>query len=275
MVVPPDKKLILLTNDDGIRSPGLWAAAEALAPLGYVVVAAPTEQRSGAGRSMPSDSGGQIHLETVSVGGRAWQVYAVEGTPAQAVQHSFVELLPRLPDLVVAGINYGENVGSGVTISGTVGATLEAASFNVRGLAISLETDSQYHLSHSEEVDFRTAGHFTRYFAQRMLGLSWPDDMDLLKVEVPAGATPETPWRLTRISRTRYYLPKKPARENLIDEAKLRYDRQLEPDRIEPDSDVKALVDGVVAVTPMSLDLTSRADPRVVEALLRGPNGTA
>jgi len=79
------KKQILLTNDDGIRSPGLWAAAEALSELGYVTVAAPREQSSGMGRSLPSTSDGIINMEKVQVNGQEWTVYAVGGSPAQAV----------------------------------------------------------------------------------------------------------------------------------------------------------------------------------------------
>jgi 5'-nucleotidase len=79
-----NRPLILLTNDDGIRSPGLWAAAEALSAVGYVTVAAPREQSTGMGRSMPTTSDGAIHEEQVSVGGKTWTVYAVGGTPAQA-----------------------------------------------------------------------------------------------------------------------------------------------------------------------------------------------
>jgi 5'-nucleotidase len=256
----PTKKQILLTNDDGIRSPGLWAAAEALAPLGYVTVAAPRLQWSGAGRSMPYTSEGRIFEETVTVNGRSWKVYAIDGTPAQAVQHGLVELLPRHPDLIVAGINYGENVGSGVTISGTVGATLEGASFGLPGLAVSLQTDSSYHLSHSTEVDFSAAAFFTHKFARLLLSLERLTDVDVLKVEVPEGATPATPWRVTRLSRTRYYLPQKPARANLSDKGVIGYLRQIEPELVEPDSDVRALIDGVVSVTPLSLDITSRVD---------------
>ncbi len=261
------KPQILLTNDDGIRSPGLWAAAEALAPLGFVTVAAPLNQWSGAGRSMPFQSEGRIYEEAVTVGGKTWKVYAIDGTPAQAVQHGLVELMPRYPDLIVAGINYGENVGSGVTISGTIGAALEGASFGVPGLAVSLQTDSQYHRSHSTDVDFNAAAHFTHVFARLMLGLPRPTDVDVLKVEVPEGAGPDTPWRVTRLSRTRYYLPQKPSRASLQDRATIAYERLVEPDRVEPDSDVRALVDGVVSVTPLSLDITSRVDLHTVQQL--------
>ncbi len=268
------RKQILLTNDDGIRSPGLWAAAAALAPLGYVTVAAPLNQWSGAGRSMPYSSEGRIYEESVTVGGQTWKVYAVDGTPAQAVQHGLVELMPAYPDLLVAGINYGENVGSGVTISGTVGAALEGASFGVPGLAVSLQTDSQYHLSHSTDINFAAAGYFTHKFAQLILGLPREGDVDVLKIEVPDSATPDTPWRVTRLSRTRYYLPQKPpARLNLNDPGSIPYLRQIEPERVEPDSDVRALVDGVVSVTPLSLDITSRVDLATIQQIFSQADG--
>ncbi len=255
-----EKKLVLLTNDDGIRSPGLWAAAEALEALGFVTVVAPREQSTGAGRSMPASSEGRLYEEAVSVNGKRWKVYAADGTPAQAVQHGLLEILPRFPDLLVAGINYGENVGSGVTISGTVGAALEGSSFGIPSLAVSLQTAPEHHRSHSTEVDFSTAAFFAQKFARRLLDLTRPADVDVLKVEIPEGATPQTPWRVTRLSRTRYYLPQRPNRGNLGDKAHIGYQRTIEPDLLEPDSDVRALIEGVVSVTPLSLDMTSRVD---------------
>jgi 5'-nucleotidase len=255
-----EKPQILLTNDDGIRSPGLWAAAEALQALGWVTVVAPQEQWSGAGRSLPSNTSGRIHTETVTVGGKAWQVYAVEGTPAQAVQHAVLEIFPRLPQLVVAGINYGENVGSGVTISGTVGAALEGACFGIPALAVSLQTEVHYNLSYSTEVDFSVAALFAQKFARLLLGLPHQPDVDVLKVEVPEGAKPDTPWRVTRVSRQRYYHPLKPERAALADAGHVGYQRLVEPDLVEPDSDVGALLDHYVSVTPLSQDITSRVD---------------
>jgi 5'-nucleotidase len=70
-----ERPLILLTNDDGIRSPALWAAAEALSEIGFVTVAAPREQSSGAGRSMPVTSDGKLLEEQVNVRGKNWKVY--------------------------------------------------------------------------------------------------------------------------------------------------------------------------------------------------------
>src|SRR5512139_1054863 len=159
-----NKPQILLTNDDGIRSPGLWAAASALSEIGFVNVAAPRDQSSGAGRSLPSNSDGTIRLEQVCVNGKDWTVHAVGGTPAQAVLHAVLEILPRRPDIVVSGINYGENVGSGVTISGTVGAALEAGALGLPALAVSLQMLSENWYSY-EHLDFSAAAHFGAYFA--------------------------------------------------------------------------------------------------------------
>jgi 5'-nucleotidase len=191
-MVAAREPLIVLTNDDGVNSPGLIAAARALAPLGRVLVAAPREQQTSAGRSMPASMDGAIDALRKLIDGDHWEVYAVGGSPAQAVQRALFMLSERQPDLLVAGINYGENVGSGVTISGTVGAALEAASFGVPALAVSLEMDVHYHLSHSDEVDFTAAMHFTRFFAERLLTLSRPHDVDVLKVDVPENAGRQT-----------------------------------------------------------------------------------
>lgn len=261
---------ILLTNDDGIQSPGLWAAAQALSALGFVHVAAPRDQFSGAGRSLPSNSDGTIQIRQVEVNGQTWQVHAVGGTPAQAVQHAVLEILDRPPDLLVSGINYGENVGTGVTISGTVGAALEGSALGIPSLAISLETEAQHHFSHSTEVDFSTAAHFTAYFGQLLLSKRFPPDVDVLKVDLPCDATPDTPWVVTRLSRKRYFEPLAPQRTSWDQPARVGYYRNDKDFADEPDTDVYALqVLRVVSVTPLSLDLTSRVNLGELEQLLR------
>lgn len=261
---------ILLTNDDGIQSPGLWAAARVLSELGFVHVVAPSQQWSGAGRSLPASSDGRIQRQNVQVNGQSWEVHAVGGTPAQAVLHAVFEILPRSPDLLVSGINYGENVGSGVTISGTVGAALEGASHSIPSLAVSLETEPQHHYSHSDQVDFDAAAHFTRYFAALALRNHFPPDVDVLKVEVPCDANPQTPWSLTRLSRLRYFEPLPPQRTDWDAPAMVGYRTIDHPEQDAPDTDVYALrVRRSVSVTPLSLDLTSRLDLHAFEAQLR------
>ena len=256
-----DRPLILLTNDDGIRSPALWAAAEALSEIGFVTVAAPREQSSGAGRSMPVTSDGKLLEEQVNVRGKNWKVYAVGGSPAQAVQHGILELMPRRPDLVVAGINYGENLTTGITVSGTVGAALEGASFGVPALAVSLEVPAEFYLSHSDTIDFRVAKYFTAYFAKVLIGMKPMLDVDVLKVDIPSDASETTEWSITRLSRQKYYVPVVSPRKQLEDPANIKFEINLERDKIEPDSDVYALrIDRKVSVTPISLDTTSRVD---------------
>lgn len=264
------KPHILLTNDDGIRSPGLWAAASELARIGYVTVAAPREQSTGMGRSLPSTSDGIIKKEKMQVNGQVWDVYAVGGSPAQAVLHGILEIVPHKPDLVVSGINYGENVGLGITISGTVGAAMEAASLGYPALAVSQETDTHHHLSYSEEIDFKAAGYFTAYFAKRLLEKKMFDGVDLLKVEVPRHATRETAWQMARLSRHRYYEPVPAQRDSWDAPGTIKYRLDHLIDLEPEDTDVYVLrKKKMVAVTPLNLDMTARVDLRELEKYLR------
>jgi 5'-nucleotidase len=268
-----EKCQILLTNDDGIQSPGLWAAAEALSDIGYVTVAAPRDQSSGMGRSLPSTSDGIIRPQLLNVRGKEWTVYSVGGSPAQAVLHGILEIMPQKPDLVVSGINYGENVAAGITISGTVGAAMEAAANGVRALAISLETGVEHHLSYSREIDFSTAAWFSAFFARLLLQTTLPFDVDLLKVDVPSDATPQTPWQVTRLAHQNYFTPIAPKRLSWEQPGSVDYRKDAVLDQ-DSSSDVHALlVNRHVAVTPLSLDLTSRVELDALDDLLRGQDG--
>ena len=264
------KPQILLTNDDGIRSPGLWAAARALASLGHVTVAAPKEQSSGMGRSLPNTSSGIIHEEKLEINGQSWTVYAVNGSPAQAVLHGILEIMLQKPDLVVSGINYGENVGLGITVSGTAGAAMEAASDGIPALAMSIEAHQQYHLSYSEEVDFSAAAHFTSFFARMLLQKQMPDDVNLLNVNVPSNATPQTAWHVTQLARQRYYDPVAPKRSSWAEAGMVGYKEAAILDGEVEDSDIAVLrKQRLVSVTPISLDMTSRVELRKLEKRLR------
>ena len=265
-----EKPQILLTNDDGIQSPGLWAAAEALSALGFVTVAAPREQSSGMGRSLPGTSDGIIRPETLVVHGQAWTVYAVGGSPAQAVLHAILEIMPQPPDLVVSGINYGENIGTGVTISGTVGAAMEAAALGYKALAVSLETDQKYHLSYSQEINFSAAALFTARFARMLLDKQFPEDVQMLKVEVPSDATSDTPWEISRLTRQRYYEALKPERASwdIATTVGSREAARLEDEPEDTDAYVMRKKRRV-AVTPLSLDLTARVGLSDLEKFMR------
>jgi 5'-nucleotidase len=265
------RPLIFITNDDGIASPGLRAAARAVLDLGDVLITAPSTQQTAAGRSCAGNGEAALRKVPFELDGRQVEAYHCECTPAQAVRHALQVLFAgRRPDLLISGINYGENVGNCVTISGTVGAALEGASHGIPALAVSLETDTASHLRHTEQ-DWRAAGHFLCHFARRVLADGLPFDVDVLKVDVPDDATPETPWRLARQSRQGYFATflDRPAPESRLRDAVLRI--AVDEESLEKDSDIYALkVERMVAVTPLSLDLTSRADPASLRCRLTG-----
>ena len=262
---------ILLTNDDGIEARGLWAAAEALAAVGEVTVAAPDRQWSGAGRSFPRYTTGRIETVERTFGGATRTAYAVDGSPAQVVLFALFEILPESPALVVSGINLGENVGFGITMSGTVGAAFEAAAAGLPALAVSQTTPSGLGEAEEEsDADFSVSAYFTRLFARKVIAAGPRKDVAVWKVDVPIGATAETPWSLTRLSRARYYEPMRPDRESFSEKVQIPYRIRVDHGESEPDSDVYALHGkGIVSVTPLSLDLTARTDFSVLDAALR------
>jgi 5'-nucleotidase len=147
---------------------------------------------------------------------------------------------------------------------------MEAASLGIPALAISLEAAQRYHLSYSQEVDFSVAAHFTAFFGRILLAKKMPDDVHLLKVDVPSDATPETPWLLTRVAHQGYYEPLAPQRQSWNVAARLGYKENAILDGEDEDSDVVVLrKHHKVAVTPISLDMTSRVDLPELEARLR------
>jgi 5'-nucleotidase len=251
--------LILVTNDDGIDSLGLWAAAEALLPLGEVLVVAPDRQWSGGGRSMPPYVTGHIEQASREVNGQHVTAYAVDASPALAVQHAVVELAPRPPALVVSGINFGLNLGTEVTISGTVGAALEGSAFDIPSIAVSLEMDPAYHLAGDDNADYAAAMAYTQLFAWYQLIDVPTYDVHALNINVPADATPHTPWRLTRLARRRFFVPRAPDRAK--GEGRPGYRPLDDTSQVELDSDIWTVrMDRIVSVTPISLDLTARVD---------------
>lgn len=263
-----ERPYILLTNDDGIQSPGLRAAATAVAPLGDIIIVAPHRQQTGAGRSFTKLKAPNIYQQTLTLGGQEVIAYSIDTSPARVASIALMDIVNRPVNLVVSGINFGENIGSGVTISGTVGAALEAASQGIPALAVSFETPVEHHLSNSEEVDFSVAAHFTGLFAHKILQMgTLPHDVDILKVEVPASATVTTPWRMTRVSRQPYHI----SLSSKSDDPKMLlepgYAVKVNKERIEPDSDIWAMcVDEIIAVSPLSVDLTSRVDLTELQA---------
>jgi len=260
------RPLILLTNDDGIAARGLLEAAQALLPLGEVWIVAPEQQWSGASRSILRSVSGRITPYPYTVNGVTLPTYSVDATPTMAVIHAICEILPRRPALVVSGINGGENVSTDITVSATVGAALEAAAQGIPALAVSLEMNKAYHY-HPEgnhTTDYSGARAYTYRCAHWLLTQALPFDVDILNVNLPAEARPDTPWRLTCLSRVRYFTPTAPDRA--AGEGRPGYTVLDTFTQVETDSDIAALrLQRCVSITPISLDMTSRVDFGLLE----------
>ena len=253
------KPHILLTNDDGIESPGLKAAIEAVMGVGTPTVIAPSYQQTGAGRGLTGDK--QAHLKAADFTIRGTRIRAFHGdaSPALVVRHCLKTIFrDSKPDLLVSGINYGENLGFNITCSGTVGAALEASSFGVPAIALSLQTCVDYHHSYVEQ-DWSTAAHFLQKFSTLLLEKRLPPDVDLLKIDIPENALPSTPWRTTRLARSFYYYRDIPEPGPMSSFGAGRTVVKPDLESLDHDTDIYALaVDKVISVTPLSLDLTSR-----------------
>jgi 5'-nucleotidase len=127
-----------------------------------------------------------------------------------------------------------------------------------------------YQLTYSKKIDFSAAAHFTRTFATLLLEGEMPFDVDVLKVDIPSSASEDTPWRLCRLSPVRYYETLAPERDRWDTPGKLGYRQASTPENHPADSDVYVLrALRHVAVSPLSLDLTSRVDFGELDRLLR------
>ena len=144
--------MILVTNDDGVYSPGIQLLARRLKALDEVVIVAPDRERSAAGHSMTLHR--PLLIEQVRE-----DVYSVNGTPTDCVNIAVKGLLPRVPRLVVSGINKGPNMGDDVTYSGTVAGAIEARILGVPSFAISLAARSDFRFGDAAEVALQVARH--------------------------------------------------------------------------------------------------------------------
>ena len=161
---------ILVSNDDGVEAEGLRALAEALTSLGDVTVVAPAENCSAVSHAVTVRR--SLQLRKVS---EAW--YSVDGTPTDCVNLAISEVMGRVPDLVVSGINNGLNVGDDVTYSGTVAGALEGVLFGAPALAMSLQRSSG-------AMDYVSAAQVARQLAEAVLNQGLPP-RTLLNVNVP------------------------------------------------------------------------------------------
>jgi 5'-nucleotidase len=266
MQINSQKPLILVTNDDGVDSPGLLVTVTALCDIADVVVAAPLEQSSGAGTSKPPSSSCRIIANPKQINGQPMTFYGVDGSPLQAVQHGAIELAPRTPDLVISGINYGENIGASIIVSGTLGAAMEAAVMGIPAIAVSLECPPEFYYAHGD-IDFSVAAYFMRKFALQTLANRLPSGVDLLNINVPQDATEATLWKPTIISKHKRYRLVAPERAALSDPGQLRWASTNVT--FEPDSDIFTLShERLVSVTPLRVNATANIDLQLLCTVL-------
>jgi 5'-nucleotidase len=165
--------IILVTNDDGVRSPGIRALSSALLDLGRVVVVAPDRNRSAVGHALTLER--PLRAEEIKT-----DVFAIDGTPTDCVNLGIHGLLRKTPDLVVSGINRGSNVGDDITYSGTVCAAMEASLMGLPAFAVSLDCNQ------FQPDDLKLAADFSRQLAEQIIQSGLPPDT-FLNVNVPTG----------------------------------------------------------------------------------------
>jgi 5'-nucleotidase len=240
---------ILVTNDDGYRSEGILALAEALKPLGSVTIVAPTEEASAIGHALTLRH--PLRLEQIGE-----HVFSVDGTPTDCVNIAIAKVFNGLPDFVVSGINKGWNLGDDITYSGTVAGALEAALLGIPSVAVSLRaTRAQY--------DFSYAARAAAAMADAILRRPLPP-RTFLNINVPK-------------DEPKGYRVTVQAKRNHVTSVAERHDPKGRPyywieegqNEWEPHdrSDYQAVRDGYVSVTPLQPDLTAHDALSLVEDL--------
>ncbi|MCR4921193.1 MAG: 5'/3'-nucleotidase SurE [Bacteroidaceae bacterium] len=237
----PNRPLILITNDDGVQAQGIQVLTSLMRQLGDVVVVAPDSARSGSACAITPTGPVRVTLLNETEGMRC---YACSGTPVDCVKLALEKVVPRKPDLMVSGINHGDNASVSLHYSGTVGAVLEACMKSVPAIAYSLMTrQKQCDFSPYEEVVLRVA--------RCVLADGLPQDV-CLNVNFPLVERLQGV-RVCRLARGNWLQEwgetDKPDVYQLTG-----YFTNLEPEA--EDTDYWALQHGMASVTPLQLDMT-------------------
>jgi 5'-nucleotidase len=238
--VAPQTYRILVTNDDGVRAAGILALAQALRSVGEVTVVAPSENQSGKGHSITIGDPIYVDRATLAPDLEAWSAAA---TPASCVKVALGALMSEKPDLVVAGINRGYNIGAVAYVSGTVGAAREAALQGIPAIASSMAVEGH--------PEYGAAAEMVRRVADRVKAAGLAKGV-FLNVNVPAGAADALKGlRVTRQSllsgAERFEEQKSPAGRRYF------WSVWKEPAGDTEETDVWAVEHGYVAVTPLRI----------------------
>jgi 5'-nucleotidase len=246
-------RCILVSNDDGVEADGLRALAETLTALGDVTVVAPAENCSAVSHAVTVRR--PLQLRKVS---EAW--YSVDGTPTDCVNLAISEVMGRVPDLVVSGINNGLNVGDDVTYSGTVAGALEGVLFGAPALAVSLQRSS-------EAMDYVAAAQVARQLAEAVLNQGLPP-WTLLNVNVPRSAHHgiRATVQARRIQAVR--VPRPSVAEDPSSVCARSTELDWEPNM---QSDYATVLAGWVSVTPLHTDWTNHSAMEAIDALTVTP----
>jgi 5'-nucleotidase len=234
---------ILLSNDDGYQARGLRTLAEHLAGVAQVTIVAPDRNRSGASNSLTLES--PLRVEQAED-----NVYYVNGTPTDCVHIAITGLLAEPPDMLISGINHGENLGDDVLYSGTVAAAMEGRLLGIPAIAVSLVL--------GEGAHFRAAAELVRGFVERHLVDPLPKDT-ILNVNIPD--LPRAKIRGIRTTRLGFRHPSEPVVK--ARDPKNRPIYWIGPvgagQDAGPGTDFHAVAESHVSVSPLKVDLTAHA----------------
>lgn len=240
---------ILVTNDDGIHSVGIRILAEALGGLGQIVIVAPDRERSAISRALT------LHLP-LRITEIDKNIHILDGTPTDCVLVGAQFILKRRPDLVVAGINRGWNLGEDNAYSGTVSAAIQGTLLNIPSLALST-------IDLSEDA-YRRAGRLARKLAEEILAGKRRLGETTLSVNFPLGEPKGV--KMTRLGVRRY----QPEILEKIDPRGRKYywiGDGKPADRPERGTDVWAVKNGYVSITPLMLDWTDYASLKSIKQI--------
>lgn len=237
--------LILLTNDDGITAEGLKVLGQHLSSLADLFIIAPEKERSAIGHGITMHKPLRATETALADGLRG---LAVNGTPADCVKLALEALLPQPPDIVISGINRGENLGTDVLYSGTVSGAIEGCINGIPSLAVSLAGE--------QDPDYHFAASFVASLCQVMPDLGLPPDT-LLNINIP-NVSPEkiAGVAYTRLGRRRYVN----TIERRVDPRGRVYfwlGGEVQDLDSGPDTDVGAINQNYISITPIQLDLTN------------------
>lgn len=244
---------ILLTNDDGIRAEGIAAMRRKLVSLGEVEVVAPQQVQSATGHGITIEGPLMTReIETDDMRGTA-----VEGSPADCVKLAVSQLLPDKVDLVVSGINHGANVGINVIYSGTVAAAVEAAFLGLPAIAVSL------HLRPGMPNDMNRAAELALPIIDDLADRLKPGQIVSLNLPALAEGAEPAGVKVCRQCFGTPFVETYAARQDPSGNHYFWNTSVFELGETDPDTDVAALRDGFITVTPLHYDLT--AHDRITE----------